>query len=199
MKINQLISRPKLKISEIGHDNSTIRIFASLKSKRSQCPVCVRYSSFVHDSYTRTISVLLVFQLKTLILLKIRKFKCKNIHCKQKVFSEHGIYTTRYSKNTIQVSDVLDLMSIELMGKLGSLLSKKLFKSISPATITRRAHQQTLPQIKQPMVLGVDDWAFRKGVNYGTVLIDMETSKPIDLLSSRESSDLKEWLKKYQR
>jgi hypothetical protein len=54
-----------------------------------------------------------------------------------------------------------------------------------------------LPAIKQPRVLGVDDWAFRKGVRFGTVLIDMETSRPIDLLQTRESSDLKAWLAKY--
>jgi predicted transcriptional regulator len=46
-------------------------------------------------------------------------------------------------------------------------------------------------------VLGVDDWAYRKGINYGTILIDMETSRPIDILPSRESKELKEWLLKY--
>jgi transposase len=54
-----------------------------------------------------------------------------------------------------------------------------------------------MPLIKQPKVLGVDDWAYRKGINYGTILIDMETSRPIDILPSRESKDLKEWLSKY--
>lgn len=54
-----------------------------------------------------------------------------------------------------------------------------------------------MPEIKQPRVLGIDDWSHRKGVSYGTVLIDMETSRPIDLLSSRESADLKGWLAKY--
>ena len=43
--------------------------------------------------------------------------------------------------------------------------------------------------------MGVDDWAFRKGVNYGTILVDMETSKPIDLLPTRDSEDLKAWLR----
>jgi len=91
----------------------------------------------------------------------------------------------------------LDAFSIELTGKLGSQLSKQIFLGVSISTITRIAHKQPLPVIEQPRVLGVDDWAFRKGVTYGTVLIDMETSRPIDLLSSRESGDLKKWLAKY--
>jgi predicted transcriptional regulator len=103
----------------------------------------------------------------------------------------------RYSRRTARASCILDTLSIELTGKLGSLLSKQLLLPVSTSTVTRIAMKQKLPEIIQPIVLGVDDWAFRKGVNYGTILIDMETSRPIDLLASRESSDLKGWLKKY--
>jgi len=88
-------------------------------------------------------------------------------------------------------------LSIELTGKLGSQLSKLLYLPVSCSTVTRIALKQALPVIKQPVILGVDDWAFRKGVNYGTVLIDMETSRPIELLQSRDSSDLKQFLKQY--
>jgi transposase len=114
------------------------------------------------------------------------------------VFSEQTpIILRRYARRTVRVSNLLDSWSIELTGKLGSLLSNQQLIAVSISTITRIAHSQPLPVIKQPRVLGVDDWAFRKGVNYGTVLIDMETSRPIELLSSRESADLNTWLSKF--
>ena len=198
MRINQLICLPKFTIAKIEHVNASITVFASIKSSRSRCPVCESFSSTVHDIYYRTVADLPAFQNSSVILLKTRKFKCQNPQCFRKVFSEQTPLTVRrYARRTNRVSTLLDSWSIELTGKLGSLISKQQLIAVSISTITRIAHRQPLPVIKQPRVLGVDDWAFRKGVNYGTVLIDMETSRPIELLSSRESADLKEWLAKY--
>ncbi|MCT4647796.1 MAG: transposase, partial [Carboxylicivirga sp.] len=68
---------------------------------------------------------------------------------------------------------------------------------VSRSTLIRLVHNQTLPKTKGLKVVGVDDWAFRKGINYGTILVVMERSKPIDLLPTRESEDLKLWLEKH--
>ena len=188
---------PVLIVNNIDCSCSIVKIYASIKAKRSKCTKCEKYSNKVHDHYTRTISDLPVFQNKTTIILKTRKFKCQNPQCNRKVFSEQTPYILRYSRRTKRVSKILDSLSIELTGKLGSILSKQLLISVSSPTITRIAHRQRLPPIIQPKVLGVDDFAYRKGISYGTILIDMETSKPIDILPSREGKELKKWLSKY--
>lgn len=197
MTIKQLIGMPMLIVKNIDYSCSIVKIHASIKAKRSKCPICRKYSNKVHDHYTRTLSDLPVFQNKTTIILKTRKFKCLNSQCNRKVFSEQTPYFLRYSRRTKRASKILDSLSIELTGKLGSILSKQLLIPVSSSTITRIVHRQQLPPIIQPKVLGVDDWAYRKGRSYGTILIDMETSRPIDILPSREGKELKKWLSKY--
>ena len=195
--IKQLIDMPMLNLSRIEYSNATVWINASIKTNRSRCTKCGKYSKRIHDHYIRTISDLPVFQYKTIILLKTRKFKCGNSRCNRKVFSEQTPVILRYARRTNRVIKILESFAIELTGRLGSYLSKQLNIATSISTITRMAHNQQLPEIKQPKILGVDDWAYRKGVSYGTILIDMETSKPIEILSSREGKDLKKWLMKY--
>ena len=73
--------------------------------------------------------------------------------------------------------------------------SGRLKLHVSRSTLARLAHLQPLPELESIQILGVDDWAFRKGINYGTILVDMQRSKPIDLLPTRDGEDLKAWLR----
>lgn len=129
--------------------------------------------------------------------MKTRKFKCGNNPCHRKVFSEQTPEILRYSRRTKRAANILETFAIELTGRLGSIISKQLHITVSSSTITRIANGHQLMRITQPKILGVDNWAYRKGVSYGTILIDMETSRPIDLLPSRDGQVLKDWLLKY--
>ena len=197
MPLCKLFKMPMIHVHKTESTSSALKLYARVKSKRSKCPECGKYSDKVHDHYQRKITDLPVFHYKTILYLRTRKFKCLNSQCNRKVFSEQSPCIPKYSRRTQRLSKILDTLSIELSGNQGRVISQHLSVSVSQSTLTRIAHRQPLPQIKSPQVLGVDDWAYRKGVSYGTVLIDMETSKPIDLLESRDGKDLKKWLKKY--
>ncbi len=195
MNIKCLIDIPKIRISNIELEPPTIHIYASLTGKRAKCPVCKKYSHSVHDRYEREITDLPVFQYETIMLLTVRKFKCRNDNCQRTVFTERNDNILPYARRTNRVTSLLSGMAIEMSTGSGCMLSEKLLIKVSRSTLTRLAHQQSPPDINTLKVVGGDDWAFRKGVNYGTILVDMETSKPIDLLPTRDSEDLKAWLR----
>lgn len=197
MNIKHLVGIPKMSFLEIEYKPPFVHLYASLTGKRAQCPVCQKYSHSVHDRYQRHLTDLPAFQYNTVILLTIRKFKCLNEHCKRKVFTERHSHITPYARRTERANNVLSNIAIEMTSCAGHKLSESLNMKVSRSTLTRLAHKQTPPKAKVLKVVGIDDWAFRKGVNYGTIIVDMETSTPIELLPTRDSADLKEWLKGY--
>jgi transposase len=195
MNIKHLIDIPKIRVSNIEFRPPIIHIYASLSGKRARCPECKQYSYSVHDRYERAITDLPVFQYHSIMILTVRKFKCRNDSCKRKVFTEQNDNILPYARRTDRVTRLLSDIAIEMSTGSGHVLSEKLQIKVSRSTLTRLAHQHPLPDINTLKIVGVDDWAFRKGVNYGTILVDLETSKPIDMLPTRDSKDLKAWLK----
>lgn len=105
MTIKQLIGIPALILNNIDYSYSLVKIYTSIKAKRAKCTVCEKHSNKIHDYYTRTISDLLVFQNKTTVFLKTRKFKYQNPQCDRKVFSEQTPYLV-FEKNKKGTKDI---------------------------------------------------------------------------------------------
>jgi transposase len=132
------------------------------------------------------------------ILLKVRKFKCSNEHCPQKIFSEQfPDYTKPYSRKTDRATKLLSSILIEISSCKGSHISGLLQMNQSASTCLRIVSNLPIPISPDLEVIGIDDWAFKKGVSYGTIFVNAKTGRPIDVIKSKGETEVTSWLKNH--
>lgn len=115
----------KIKIYRSEIQDSIIRLFAQIPGKRALCPLCFKNSYTVRSFYFRTLIDLPIVGKKVFILLKIRRFACKNVKCLKLIFSEQcNDITTPYSRRTERATGYLRQILIEISSNKGAYFSK---------------------------------------------------------------------------
>ena len=165
------------------------------------CPVCGRPSGRVHSRYQRTLADLPWNQIAVRMHLRSRKLFCDNPACERVVFTEPlPKLAARYARKTLQLQEALYIIGYVIGGKAGARVAVGLGLSVSPDTLLRRVRyvaQEHTPATNGLRIVGVDDWAFRKGHRYGTILVDLERRCLAGLLPDRSSESLAAWLKQH--
>ena len=181
------------------YDNSGNRLAVQACSvvDRAPCPKCAWSSSRIHGRCQRQIADCPCFGQPVTLEIEVRRFKCVNRHCPQRTFCEQiNCLAGPRQRRTLRLSNATLALGYALGGAAASRLGARLGMHISGTTVLRELRRAgCAAMVTSPTIMGIDDWAIARGHRYGTIVVDLERHRPIELLPGREVATVVPWLK----
>jgi transposase len=180
--------------AEIGEDLVVIRVRA--RAEGAACPECRTWSSRVHDRYVRRLADAGIGGRRVLAWLGVRRLKCGNDSCGKATFAEQpqGLASWRARKTPPLAGALASAVTLLAARPAARLAGRLLAVEVSRCTLGRVLMALPEPAAGLVRVLGIDDFSLRKGDSYATLLVDMQTGRPVDVLPDREQATVEEWL-----
>jgi len=187
---------PGFNIEAVDYIDDKYLVVARAITATATCPNCKEQSSAAHSWYERVPHDLPSCGIVLRLCLQVRRFFCHNRACPRQIFCQRlPQLIKKYARRTQRLAKSLTILALALGGKEGERVVSKIGMPASRDTLLRLIRKQSDAELPNPRVIGVDDWAFRKGHTYGTLLCDLEQGKIIDLLPDRQAATLAGWLK----
>lgn len=187
-----------MRLERIEVAEQVLVLSLSLDTSEATCPLCQQAASRVHSHYVRTLQDLPCVGKILRLLVQVRRFFCENPACHRKIFAERlPDLTSVYARRTTRAISALSEIGFALGGKAGATVSAFLGLPSNRMTILRMLRRMPAPIAPTPQMLGVDEWAYRRGKRFGTILVNLETGRPVDLLPDHQATTFEAWLKEH--
>src|SRR6266849_8042709 len=159
------------------------------------CPLCHLPSDRIHGHYGRTVGDLPCAGQRVILALSVRKFVCRTPTCPRQIFTERlPDLVQSYARITNRLRDALIALGLATSAEVSERLAPSLGMMISAPTLLRSLRTVSCASPASVRILGIDDWSWKKGQIYGTLLVDLEQRKPIELLPDRREETVTAWL-----
>ncbi len=188
---------PGFTILETSHLGNTVFITISPTRSEACCPGCSTPSRQVHSHYTRQLRDLPLQGCPVELRVRVRRFRCTLSSSPRKTFVEplDGL-AERYAQRTSRLTDVLRALILRVSSHVGAYLAERLAIPVSPRTLLRLV-DRSQPTPGKLRVVGIDDFALRRGRTYATLICDLETGEPVDIVWSRNAEPVRQWLEEH--
>ncbi|WP_405525494.1 ISL3 family transposase [Streptomyces canus] len=187
-----------VRVDRVEASSNLLRIAARTRDDAAAvCPGCGTESDWVHSRYVRHVADEAVGG-RAVVDLSVRRLYCENSDCPKTTFAEQvtGL-TVRYQRRTPALQHVVNAVAVALAGSAGARLLAVLHCALSWATVLNCLMCIPVPSAAVPRVLGIDEFALRRGHRYATIIIDAATGARIDVIADRAKEPVATWLRKH--
>lgn len=187
-----------LTVEQFRLEADRIVLVARSSHTTTACPLCSEPSSRIHSRYVRRLADLPWQGRVVQLHLKARRLRCSNPFCQRRIFAERlpAIVRPRV-RGTARLRAAHQHLALALGGEPGARLSRHLAMPVSGDTLLRLIRAAGREPSPPPRVVGIDDWAWRRGQRYGTILCDLERNRVLDVLPDRRAESVAAWLKRH--
>src|SRR2546423_11627063 len=180
-----------LVIASLLATESQLVVHVACRLPTACCPLCHFPSERIHGHYGRTVADLPCAGRRVILALTVRKFVCRTPTCPRQIFTQRlPDLVQSYARMTNRLREALVALGLATSAQVSERLAPSQGMLVSAPTLLRRFRAVACPPPKSVRILGMDDWAWKKGQTYGTILVDLEKRCPIELLPDRKEETL---------